>query len=178
MKTIIATAIALTIATSVSANMGTGTATWGGNSGTVHGNGNCQFKKNQPGVMSFDGVDTWNVTTNAVVVLKTRGVNNAKVIPEGAPTGSGVTKLYQGDTAVADVTVNYAPKSTVSVNGKNDASTNANTNSLTAGNLKKNSGVTKVTFSIGGKATMSGDAVLDMDDNTNYTINHTVTCLQ
>jgi len=170
MKTIIATAIALTIATSVSANMGTGTATWGGNSGTVHGNGNCQFKKNQPGVMSFDGVDTWNVTTNALVVLKTRGVNNAKVEPEN--------KLYKNNVAVADVTVNYLPLSTVSVNGKNDATTNRNTDSLTAGNLKKDSGVTKVTFSIGGKATMTSDAVLDMDDNTNYTIKHTVTCLQ
>jgi hypothetical protein len=44
--------------------------------------------------------------------------------------------------------------------------------------LKKNSGVTKVTFTIGGSATMTEDAVLDMEDNTQYTIEHTVTCLQ
>jgi hypothetical protein len=170
MKTIIATAIALTIATSASANMGSGTATWGGASGVVHGNGNCQFKTNQPGVMGFDGVDTWNTTTNAVVVLKTRGVNNVKVEPNN--------KLLQNGNEIADVTTNYLPQSTISVKGKPDATTNRNTDSLTAGNLKKNSGVTKVTFTIGGSAKMTEDAVLDMEDNTQYTIEHTVTCLQ
>jgi hypothetical protein len=177
MKTIIATTIALLTATSVSANMGTGTATWGGTTGAIHGSGACQFKLNQPGVMSFDGVDTWNVTTNAVVVLKTKGgntgVKNVKV--------EAGTKLLKGTTEVADVTVNYLPSSTVTVkNGKAGYTTNRGTTELHAEDINKATGRTKVTFSIGGKATMAegADSELLLEDTTAYKINHTVTCLQ
>jgi hypothetical protein len=167
---VIASIIASVTATASFANMGTGTATWGGSSGTVHGSSNCQFEKNQAGTMGFNGVDTWNTITNAVVVLKTRNVNNVKVEPNN--------KLLKDGVEVADVNTNYLPQSTVSVKGKSDATANRNANSLTAGNLKKASGVTEITFSIGGKAVMTEDAVLDMDDNTDYAIEHTVTCLQ
>jgi hypothetical protein len=173
MKTLLAIALTLCSTTATFANNGTGTATWGGDSGTVHGNGNCQFKTNQAGVMSYnDATMTWNTTSNAVVVLKVRNTNNVKVESDN--------KLRTtNNTAVADVVVNYLPQSTVSVKGKNDATTNRNSNSLTAGNLKKNgNGVTKVTFSIGGKATMTEDETLNINDDTDYKINHTVTCLQ
>ncbi len=173
MKTLLAIALTLCSTTATFANNGTGTATWGGDSGTVHGNGDCQFKTNQAGTMSYDdATTTWNTTSNAVVVLKVRNTNNVKVESDN--------KLRTtNNTAVADVVVNYLPQSTISVKGKNDATTNRNSNSLTAGNLKKNgNGVTKVTFSIGGKATMTEDETLNINDDTDYKINHTVTCLQ
>jgi hypothetical protein len=174
MKTLVISAIIASVtATASFANNGSGTATWGGDSGVVHGSGDCQFKKNQAGTMSYDDATmTWNTTSNAVVVLKVRNTNNVKVESDN--------KLRTtNNTAVADVVVNYLPQSTISVKGKNDATTNRNSNSLTAGNLKKNgNGVTKVTFSIGGKATMTEDETLNINDDTDYKINHTVTCLQ
>lgn len=163
---------AIIVLTSTTALAGSGVATWGGQTGTIHGGGNCNFTKNQPGVMSYAN-QKWTVTSNAIVILKVKNTNNVKVENDG--------KLRtQNGAVVADVNVNYTPSSTVSVIGKSGTTQNINTNSITAGNLNKNDGsMTQVTLSIGGSATMKTAAdELNLADNTGYKIEHVVTCLQ
>jgi len=179
MKTIIATAIALTIATSASASstLTAGNATWGGTSGTVHG-GDCAFTKNQPGVMEYNSTTgVWSTKTNAVVILKNKNGNNVYVTAdENLRTSAGVI--------VSPVQVNYGSGTTVTVKGKSDATVNINDDDIAVGNLKRSNGKrTKLTFSLNGTATMPSFSDgstndLELDDDTQYKINHEVTCVQ
>jgi len=179
MKTIIATTIALLTATSVSATiLGTGTAEWNGTSGTVHGSADCEFKKNDAGTMTYDSATgLWTVTNPAIVVLKSKNANNMKVV-------AGTELLDSNGNAVADVAVDYRTGSSVSIQGKSDGTSNINIAEITAGNLKRgNNKRTKVKFTIDGTAQMGVDSEglvddLEIDNNTNYTIEHTVTCIQ
>ena len=180
MKNIIATAIALTIATSASASaiIGTKTVTWNGKTASdLHASGACNFKEYKNGKMTFDGTDTWETTQNAVVVLKVKpsntGLKNVKVEPG--------THLMRGTSEVSTVSVNYKPESTVSVKNGSGYVAKVNTNSITVDNLNPVQGRTKISFTIGGEAKMTNlsvDAELLLENSTDYTIDHTVTCLQ
>jgi hypothetical protein len=172
MKTIIATTIALTIATSASAAYfpkSTGT-TWGGPSNTVHGD-QCAFSDNTPGVMSFTANNkTWNVSSPATVKIRHKGAGNIKV--------TTTQELFHEDdltTKVADVKVDYRSNTGISFNNNNQ---NVNDNNASWEVPNKNKLYRNTTVTIGGKATMVEAEMDKIDDNENYVIKHTVTCLQ
>lgn len=158
-----AIAIAIFVPASASANAGSGTAVWNGQSGAFANE--CTFQKNNPGTMVLNGT-TWNNTVPAEVKLKTRNVNNVKV------TSDNKLRLQNG-TIVDDAVVNYIG-STV-VGGPAQMVRNINSNEIAVGNIKSN-GASVFTINIAGKAEM--DDTDELSSNTNYKIQHTVTCLQ
>jgi len=172
MKTIIATTIALTIATSASASFfpqSTGT-TWGGPSGTVHGN-QCSFSDNTAGSMTFNSNSkTWTTNSPATVKIRHKGAGNIKVV--------ATEELFQKDdleNKVATVEVDYRSGTSISYNSNNQ-NVNDDNASWQVPNQNKLYRNTKIT--IGGKATMTEAEMDKIDDSENYVIKHTVTCLQ
>ena len=171
MKTlVIASIIATATATASFANMGNEGTTWGGPSGSVHGN-QCAFSNNVAGTMTFNSNNkTWTTTSPATVKIRHKGVGNIKV--------QATQKLFQEDdltAAVADVSVDYRSGTSItySSNNQNVNDTSASWEVPNKGQLYRNTTVT-----IGGKATMVQDEMDKIDDNENYVIKHTVTCLQ
>ena len=177
MKTIIATAIALTIATSASASWNNNNgAKWNGDVGALHADG-CSFKNQTNGVMTLNkATGKWTTTTAAKITVKSTNINNIKVTQGGnqlyltsnsAPLGKTLVDYKNGGVATSVVT------------NKADAVTNINTNEIALGNAKKSSGATVTTFIIGGTAQMDDlDDLNDIANDADVYIQHNVTCLQ
>lgn len=176
MKNIIATAIALTIATSASAswNQNNGVR-WGGNTNSLH-SAYCEFKDQTEGVMTLTkATGVWKTTTAAKITVKSTGANNIKVTQ-----GGNQLYLKSNSQPLGKTLVNYTTggaSSSVTSNN-NNAAVNINTNEIAVGNVRKN-GATITTFTIGGKATMDSlDDIYNIDNNVDVYIQHNVTCLQ
>ena len=171
MKTIIATTFALVIATTASADWDNNNgAKWNGSTGNLHTNG-CQFDNQTNGAMTLDG-PLWKTTTAASIKVKSRNINNIKVTSDN--------KLRKANNdVVADVVVNYNGASGVasSVNSNAQVNTNINNNEIAIGNANK-PGAVVTTITIGGTATMDVNDLNDVDNNTQVSIAHSVTCLQ
>jgi len=177
MKTIIATAIALTIATSASAtgwNNNNGT-TWGGDTGALHADG-CEFKNQTAGVMTLNkATGKWTTTTAASIKVKSTNVGNLYVKQGGnqlylksnsSPLGKTVVDYKNGGVASAITTNN------------NNAVKNINTNEINLGNANK-PGATIATFTIGGTAQMDDlDDLNNIENDAEVYIQHNVTCMQ
>jgi len=176
MKTLLITAIALTLATSASASWNNNNgAKWNGSVGTLHSNG-CSFKNQTNGVMTLNkATGKWTTTTAASIKVKSTNINNIKVTQGGnqlyltsnsQPLGKTLVDYKNGGIATGVVT------------NKVGAVTNINTNEIALGNVNK-SGATVTTFIIGGTAQM--DDLNDLNDISNdadvYVL-HNVTCLQ
>lgn len=139
------------------------TGVWSGNSGTIPDQ--CEFKKNKSGSMSLNDT-TWNVTSPVEIQVKTRGVDSVTV------TTDGKLRNPNGDI-VDDVTVDYAGSSIVG--GPNGITETINNDEITVRNIKT-AGASVFTVKIGGTAEM--ESIDNVDTNTVYTIEHTITCLQ
>jgi hypothetical protein len=171
MKTLVISAIIASVtATASFANMGSKGVNWGGTSGSVHGN-QCAFSEATNGTMTFNSNNkTWTTTSPATVKIRHKGVGNIKV--------EATQELFQEDdlnNKVADVGVDYRSGTSItySSNNQNVNDTNAAWQVPNQNKLYRN---TKVT--IGGKATMTSAEMDKIDDNEDYVIKHTVTCLQ
>lgn len=173
MRTIITTAIALTIATTASASWNnTGDVRWNGNTGNLHADG-CSFKNQTNGTMTLDA-DTgkWTTTVAASIKVKSKNKNNIKVTSDN--------KLRKTGSELGTATVNYNGGGVASAIVTNNASAvkNINNSAIQLGNANK-TGATVTTFTIGGTAQMADlDDLADIDNNQAVYINHTVTCLQ
>ena len=177
MKNIIATAIALLTATSVSAsgwNNNNG-AKWNGDVGSLHTNG-CSFNNQTNGVMTLNkATGKWTTTTAASIKVKSTNINNIKVTQGGnqlyltsnsAPLGKTLVDYKNGGVATGVVTNN------------SNAVENINTNEIALGNVNK-TGATVTTFIIGGTAQMDDlDDLQDIANDADVYIQHNVTCLQ
>jgi hypothetical protein len=177
MKTIIATAIALTIATSASAWNPNNAVQWSGNSGTLHADG-CSYKDQTNGTMTLNKTTgKWTTTKAAEITVKSKNRNNIKVTSDNKLKTTVGNMSYVVDTA----TVNYnggGIASSITTNNSG-AVKNVNDNVLNLDSANKASGVTKSTFVIGGTAQMSDlDKLDDLDNNQSVWISHTVTCIQ
>jgi len=177
MKTIIATTIALTIATSASAtgwdtNNG---AKWNGDVGTLHADG-CEFKNQTSGTMTLNKeTGLWTTTVAASIKVKSKNKGNIKVTQGGnqlylksnsAPLGKTVVDYKNGGIPSA-----------VDTNA-NNAVVNINTNEIALGNANK-PGATVTTFTIGGTAKMDNlDDLNNIENDADVYIQHNVTCLQ
>ena len=178
MKTIIATTIALTIATSASATgwNSNGSTKWNGNVGTLHATG-CSFKNQTNGTMTLNKeTGKWTTTTAASIKVKSKDRNNIYVESDNKLKGT-----VNGSTQVIDTaTVNYASGGVASEidTNNNNATKTINTNHLYLGSANK-PGATVTTFTIGGSAQMSDVNKLDeIDNNQAVWISHTVRCVQ
>jgi hypothetical protein len=170
MKTIIATTFAIAIATTSYAGWDNNNgAKWNGSTGNLHTNG-CQFDDQTNGTMVLDG-PLWKTTSAASIKVQSRNINNIKVTSDN--------KLREGNTVIADVVVNYNGASGVpsSVNSNAQVNTNINNNEIAVGNANK-PGAVITTITIGGTATMDVADLNDVDNNTQVSIAHSVTCLQ
>lgn len=176
MKTIIATAIALTLATSASASWNNNNgAKWGGNTNTLHTAG-CSFKDQDDGTMLLNKTTgKWTTTTAAKITVKSTNINNIKV-----KQGGNQLYLTSNSSPLGKTLVDYknGGVSTSVVTNKAGAVANINTNEIALGNVNK-TGATVTTFTIGGTAQM--DDLTDLDNIANDAevyIQHTVTCEQ
>jgi hypothetical protein len=176
MKTIIATTIALTIATTASATNWSSIntdPTWNGDSKSYHVVG-CKYKDLSAGVMEIDPDSlVWTTTTPAKVKIRSYGQGNVKVTTDGY--------LSDGTTSFA-TTVDYTgangtngASQVISLNGK---LTNGQVNTQMISYQASNTGRTKAELHIGGTATMTDATSDNITNDTDYTITHTVTCLQ
>ena len=177
MKTIITTAIALTLATSASASWNTNNgAKWNGNVGTLHADG-CEFKDQTNGVMTLNkATGKWTTTTAASIKVKSKNKGNIKVTQ-----GGNQLYLKSNSAPLGQTTVNYkgagGVATSVTTNNSN-AVTNINTNEIALGNANK-TGATVTTFIIGGTAQMADvDDLNDISNDAEVYIQHNVTCLQ
>jgi hypothetical protein len=176
MKTIIATAIALTIATSASASWNNNNGVkWGGNTGALHTNG-CSFKDQDDGVMTLDkATGKWTTTTAAKITVKSTNINNIKVTQ-----GGNQLYLTSNSQPLGKTLVDYkngGVSSAVNTNAQNGA-VNINTNEIALGNANK-PGATITTFTIGGTAQMDDlDDLNNINNDADVYILHNVTCLQ
>ena len=176
MKTIIATAIALTIATSASASWNTNNgAKWNGDVGTLHANG-CQFKNQTNGTMTLNkATGKWTTTVAASIKVKSTNKNNIKVTQ-----GGNQLYLTSNSQPLGKTVVDYkngGVTSAVNTNANNPA-ININTNEIALGNADK-PGATITTFTIGGTAQMDDlDDLNNIDNDADVYIQHNVTCIQ
>ena len=176
MKTIIATAIALTIATSASASWNNNNgAKWNGSVGSLHTSG-CSFKDQDNGTMTLNkATGKWTTTKAATIKVKSTNKNNIKVTQGG-------NQLYRTSNSqpLGKTLVDYkngGVTSAVNTNANNPA-ININTNEIALGNANK-PGATVTTFTIGGTAQMDDlDDLNNIDNDTAVYIQHNVTCLQ
>jgi hypothetical protein len=176
MKTLLITAIALTLATSASASWNNNNgAKWNGNVGALHSNG-CSFDNQTNGVMTLNkSTGKWTTTTAAKITVKSTNINNIKVTQGGnqlyltsnsQPLGKTLVDYKNGGVATSVVT------------DKAGAVANINTNEIALGNANK-SGSTVTTFTIGGTAQMDDlDDLNDIANDVDVYIQHNVTCLQ
>ena len=194
MKTLL-TALTTTALLATSANatvLGTGTAPWNGNTNFLVAG--CEFKENVSGTMKYDEATTeWATDQAAYVKIKTRNgnatndpvTNNIKVEPvkkDGATPGGEVYSTTAGTDLVYPATINYTATSSAavttldpsSVSGPNHISTNINTSGIQIGNVNQSSGV--IMIDIGGTAKLAAGTVIDA--NTDFRVNHLVTCIQ
>lgn len=178
MKTIIATAIALTIATSASASWNQNNVVrWSGPVGTLHANG-CSYKDQSNGAMTLNKTTgKWTTTTAAKITVKSKNRNNIKVNSDNKLKTTVGNMSWVVDTA----TVNYNGGGVASgiTTNNNSAVININDNVLNLDSANKANGVTKSTFTIGGTAQMSDLETLDsLNNDQSAWISHTVTCIQ
>jgi len=192
MKNIIATTIALTIATSASANVSTPSSNtlWGGTTSDNIFGAYCTFTKNSPGSMSFHpNSREWRVTTPAIIEVESRKANNVKVEPINELWSSNSNHTTLG-AKVADVTVDYSAtvgngNSSVKVtkngipNGNGANVLRLNSNLLEVANMKNGAKKVEVEIKIGGKATMTkSNETSGIAEDSDYVIRHNVTCTQ
>jgi len=171
MKTLVISAIIASVtATASFANMGSQGVNWGGPSGSVHGN-QCAFSETTDGTMTFNSNSkTWTTTSPATVKIRHKGVSKIKV--------QATQKLFQKDnlnTEVADVSVDYRSGTSITYSSNNQ---NVNDNNADWQVPNQNKLYRNTTVTIGGKATMTSNEMDKIDDNEDYVIKHTVTCLQ
>jgi hypothetical protein len=176
MKTLLITAIALTLATSASASWNNNNgAKWNGDVGALHTNG-CSFKDQTNGTMTLDkSTGKWTTTVAASIKVRSTNINNLKVTQ-----GGNQLYLTSNSQPLGKTLVDYANGGVTSkiVTNKAGASANINTNQIDLGNANK-SGATVTTFTIGGTAQM--DDLGDLDNIANDAdvyIQHNVTCTQ
>jgi len=171
MKTLVISAIIASVTASASfatsAWSNDNDVSWNGNSGVYHSDG-CSYKDQDNGEMELDGL-VWSTTKAATIRIKSHGSGNIKVTSSNSLVGGGlsfpVTVNYNG-TADAESSITSAKGTSQQVN-----------NNMISYQTAQN-GVTQALIKIGGTATMhtaTGDAIVN---NTDYTITHTVTCLQ
>jgi len=177
MKTIIATTIALTIATTASASWNqNGSVKWEGNVGTLHSDG-CEFKNQTNGTMTLNKeTGLWTTTKAASIKVKSSGRNNIFLESDNKLKGT----INGASTVIDTATVDYKNGGIASAitTNNNNATTTINTNHLFIGSANK-PGKTVSTFTIGGTAQMSNVATLDdVDNDQDVWISHTVRCVQ
>ena len=203
MKTFVYAAVAATIAASsaMAADMSSQAALWEGPIAADTFEDECVFFDNSNGVMEYDvGTDTWTTTRRARVSLNQRGAILVKVIADDY-----VVQVDEDGAAVFayDATVDYNPGRGVDatrVMGMYAADANAGM----VGNVEVNlTGDLKVTtapstgterlrlvgadlakglpkqmeWRLGGTVEMTNDNQL-LDDDAQYRLGHTVTCVK
>lgn len=176
MKTLLITAIALTLATSASASWNNNNgAKWNGDVGALHADG-CKFTDQTNGVMTLNkATGKWTTTTAASIKVRSTNINNLKVTQ-----GGNQLYLTSNSAPLGKTLVDYkngGVPSTI-VTNKVGAAPNINTNQIDLGNVNK-TGSTVTTFTIGGTAQM--DDLNDLNDIANDAdvyILHNVTCTQ
>jgi hypothetical protein len=178
MKTIIATAIALTIATSASAggNLGTdSTVTWGGSSGVLYAE-QCTWHTPVDGEMTYNsGNNTWELSKPASIKLNHKGAAHVKVF--------GGTTLK--DTNIG-VSVDYRNYTWLELGNANNTILQGSTQGFNVNDTNADfpipSYATKYykdsKLVVGGKATMTQANEEKMSENTDYEITHRVECHQ
>jgi hypothetical protein len=189
------TALTATALLATSANaivIGTGTTTWNGDTNFLLPG--CVFEENVSGTMKYDEATTeWATDQAAYVKIKTRNgnatndpvTNNIKVEPLGKDGTTVVGEVYSttaGTNLVYSATLNYAATSSAagttldpsSVIGPSHISTNINSNGIQIGNVNQSGGVIQI--DIGGTAKLAAGTVIDA--NTDFRVNHLVTCIQ
>jgi len=176
MKTLITTAIALTLATSASASWNNNNGVkWNGDVGILHSNG-CSFKNQTNGVMTLNkATGKWTTTTAASIKVKSTNINNIKVTQ-----GGNQLYLTSNSQPLGKTLVDYKNGGIASgiITNKVGAATNINTNEIALGNVNK-TGATVTTFTIGGTAQMDDvDDLQDIANDADVYIQHNVTCLQ
>ena len=176
MKTLITTAIALTLATTASASWNSNNGVkWNGDVGTLHANG-CSFKNQTNGVMTLNkATGKWTTTTAASIKVKSTNINNIKVTQ-----GDNQLYLTSNSQPLGKTLVDYKNGGIASgiITNKVGAATNINTNEIALGNVNK-TGATVTTFTIGGTAQMDDvDDLQDIANDADVYIQHNVTCLQ
>jgi hypothetical protein len=141
-----------------------GVAQWSGTSNTyVDG---CQFKENTVGTLSLvDNV--WTAVTPATVKLKTRKVLSVTV------ESDDILRDTNG-VAVTDAIVDYTGSTMSTWSNRTTLTTTVTDSLITADGLKVR-GASKFYINIGGTATVDDD---ELDSETDYIINHIVTCIQ
>ena len=174
MKNIIATTIALTIATTASANAtwnNDNDVTWNGPSNSYHSDG-CQYRAQTDGVMKLDsGSLVWETTSPASITVESHGQGNIKVERTNVLTGGG-------STFETGITVNYkglvgSPSNVISAKAR---TVNVNDNAITYQTAQN--GKTKAVINIQGTVTMTQAVADQILNGKTYTVTHTVTCLQ
>jgi hypothetical protein len=157
---VIASVIAAATATT---SFASGTATWGGTTGTFAEG--CTFQQNVDGQMSLLG-NTWTVNNPALIQVKTRNVGNIKISSDDKlRTTNGV----EVDSATVDYTGTI-------VSNTHGAVVNINPTEVAIGNLTAGNGVKVINIQLKGTAAMSNTD--ELSSTTAYKINHTVECLQ
>ena len=174
MKNIIATAIALTIATSAVANNPSSTLKWHGSTGTDLYGKYCAFNSPTVGEMDYDA-DTkkWTTTKDAEITVTARKISNLKVDSQG--------QLYKS-MSPTDVNVNVDLRDswvTVTGAGANDVKNSATTNptstaQITGGFPTSGSGYTTIKVKLGGTAKVTNPNSLL--ENSAYQVHHKITC--
>lgn len=155
MKTLLTSVAVLAMATSAYA----GSTKWKGNTGSL--SDMCSFIVNQNGDMSYSEANQkWTVDDPAVVRIKTRNANNLNIA-----AGELVS-----EAETHNVTVNYSGSTIKKGNTRLNA--NVNTDGIQS---QLSNGV--VTVTLDGSATMDDNSVV-LDSNTDYYIEHTITCIQ
>ena len=171
MKNIIATAIALTIATSASASWDNNNVTkWGGSTSANQFPDGCKFKDQDSGTMTLTD-DKWTVQTPATIRIKSRNIGNMIIKTDN--------KLYEGNAtnSTAPVTVSYSGSTVDFIKGSGQVNLQ-NSGQINIGSISGN-GNRKMLITLKGSAQMATDAADDLLDNSkNYEIRHTVTCTQ
>jgi len=176
MKTIIATTIALTIATSAVATTSTSTLKWGGSTTNNIYPASCLFGNGallKAGTMTYNpNTQTWTTTSDATVTISARKASEIKV------EANAVLKNLSDSNKNLNVTVNYnddwvevtgagadAVKNTATASPTNTASVHSFPTSGSA--------YTNVKVKLGGTAKLNGGNVAE---NTYYQLHHNVTC--
>jgi hypothetical protein len=175
MKTIIATTIALAIATSAVASPLERTLRWDGSTSNDIHDAQCLFGTLSHGEMGVYNPNSkkWTTVQDATVSISARKVSNIKVEAQG--------QLRQGGTVTSiNANIDYRDDWVV-VNGANSnavqaTATNSPTNSaqITGGFSSTGSAYTNVNIKLGGTASISNSN--DLTENTNYSIHHKITC--
>jgi len=172
MKTLVIASIiaSVTASASFATNWNTdGSVNWGGNSGGYNTVG-CKYKDQDTGVMTLaEDSLVWKTTKAATIRVRSYGQGNIQITTNNVLT-DGTTDY----TVVVDYTGD-AP-ATSSLTGSKISSPQINSNMISYQTAQ--TGRTKSVIKIGGTATMTDATSDEIKNNEDYTITHTVTCLQ